>query len=883
MRRILAFWVFATLLISGVSAQNVQIKGVVVHEKTGVAIPGATITQTGTTNSATADSNGTFSLTVDSSTTILEVLAKGFTDKIVHLAQPVTELTIRLAPVETPPVIAPSQAGGSKIRIFGKVTDEKDSSAMIGVTVLVRGTTNGARTDLDGNYELFVEPGTHMLEFSFVGYEKRSNLITVLDGKEKQVDMLMGMTSREMDIIVVTGNKTSKRLVEEVTSMEVLGAQVINQQNAKMDEAMNKVPGVNMLGKTISIRGGSGFSDATGNRVLALLDEVPIISPENGSIVWEMMPIEVLDQVEVIKGSSSALYGSSALNGVINFRTVQPKDEMVNKVLINYGVYDQPRQRTWNQWWHRKVINQRKDTVDRVVHPMFGGGQFLHAKQYGALGVVLAGSYQQDQGFRQNNDYKRVRLAAKLRYIPKKMQNLTAGLNMTFFHQTAKDFFASQGIATYMYIPTEVVLTRFRFFTIDPYVNYYDKKDNRHSLKFRVFSALTNSTTGDSTEATQFYYDYSFHRNFKKAGVILTAGSNGFYSLIKGKTFGDLVPDIKSIKYFGTRDVLNFAGYVQVEKKFFEKLTLSGGLRLEFAQLSDDVVRNRLPLINLLNRIKDKHTNLHAPVTPLFRFGLNYQATKGTFIRASFGQGFRYPAMSEKYVYTIRSGAQVFPNPDLRPENGWSAEVGIKQGLQVSKWTAYFDLSGFIMRYHDMIEFQVIQNLPDTIIPYGIPFRAENITDARIMGLEFSAVAQGQIFGVPLNFLVGYTYLDPRNLAYDPSDPNSTKLLKNRIQHSAKADIQATYKGLILGLSCFYNSYMKEVDNLGIGALKVVNQFRKTHSKGDFVMDIRTGYNYKNKFTFTFLVKNIFNREYMLRPALIEAPRNYTFQVGYNF
>lgn len=883
MRRILTFWALVTLLISGATAQNVEIKGVVVNEKTGAFIAGITVKQSGTTNSAVTNDEGAFTLLVDSSTTIIEATGKDFKDKIIHLEQPLTDLTIRLTPVEAPPVIAPSTAGGNKIRIYGTVTDEKDSSAVIGATVVVRGTTNGARTDLDGKYELFVEPGTHMLEFSFVGYEKRSSLVTVLDGKDRQVDMVMGMTSREMDIIVVTGNKTSKRLVEEVTSMEVLGAQVINQQNAKMDEAMNKVPGVNMLGKTISIRGGSGFSDATGNRVLALLDEVPIISPENGSIVWEMMPIEALDQVEVIKGSSSALYGSSALNGVINFRTVQPKEEMVNKVLINYGVYDQPRQRTWNQWWHRKVITQRHDTVDRVIHPMFGGGQFMHAKQYGPVGVVLAGSYQQDQGFRQNNDYKRVRLAAKLRYIPKKKQNLTAGLNMTFFHQTAKDFFASQGIATAMYIPTEVALTRFRFFTIDPYINYYDKKDNRHSLKFRVFSALTNSTTGDSTEATQLYYDYSFHRNFKKAGVILTAGSNGFYSIIKGKTFGDLIPDIKKIKYFGSRDILNFAAYVQVEKKFFEKLTLSGGLRFEFAQLSDDVVRNRLPLINVLNRISNKQMNLFAPITPLFRFGLNYQATKGTFIRASFGQGFRYPAMSEKYVYTIRSGAQVFPNPDLRPENGWSAEIGIKQGLQVSKWTAYFDLSGFVMRYHDMIEFQVVQNLPDTIIPYGIPFQAQNITDARIMGLEFSAVAQGQIFGVPLNFLLGYTYLDPRNLAYDAANPNSTKILKYRIQHSAKADIQATYKGVILGLSAFFNSFMKEVDNTGIGALKVVGQFRKTHDKGDFVMDIRTGYNYKNKVTFTFLVKNIFNREYMLRPALIEAPRNYTFQVGYNF
>jgi iron complex outermembrane receptor protein len=87
----------------------------------------------------------------------------------------------------------------------------------------------------------------------------------------------------------------------------------------------------------------------------------------------------------------------------------------------------------------------------------------------------------------------------------------------------------------------------------------------------------------------------------------------------------------------------------------------------------------------------------------------------------------------------------------------------------------------------------------------------------------------------------------------------------------------------MFGISAFYNSFMKEIDNVGVGALGVVSKFRATHNKGDFVMDIRTGYNYKDKLTINLICKNVLNREYMLRPALIEAPRNFTFQVGYNF
>ena len=778
-----------------------------------------------------------------------------------------------------------------KINVTGTVTDEKDNAPMPGVTVLVKGTTNGTQTDDNGKYSLEVEPGTHNLEFRAVSYTTRTILVTTLDGKNREVNMKMAVESQELDIVVVTGSKYEKKLSEEVVTMEVLKATVITQQNARMDEALNKVPGVNMIGKSISIRGGSGFSDATGNRVLALLDEMPIIGPENGGILWEMVPIEALEQVEIIKGSSSALYGSSALNGVLNMRTINPTPEGKNKLLLNYGFYDQPRQRTWNWWWQKQHINKRGDTITRPGLRMFGGGQFTHAKQYGDFGVVVTGAYNQDQGFRQHNDFKRGRLSAKLRYTPSKLKNLTVGMNATFFHQNLKDFFASQGIATKMYIPTEIVLQSQRSLTFDPYINYYDKKENRHALKFRIYNTVSNSTTGDSTACTQLYYDYSFLRKFNKINLVITTGTNGFYSVIRGKTFGDLVANINDIKFFNTRDIMNFAAYIQAEKKFFEKLTVSGGIRFEFARLADETVQNRLPLINLIANAGNKGTkkNIYSPVTPLFRFGLNYQATEGTFIRGSFGQGFRYPALSEKYTYTIRSGAQVFPNDSLRPENGWSAEIGIKQGVKISKWMAYFDLSGYVMRYHDMIDFQ---NYPGAytdsvggqpIELYGIPFRATNVVDARVMGVEFSAIANGKLFGVPLNFIIGYAYLDPRNLSFNPNDPNSTKILKYRIQHSVKIDAQSTYKSFMFGISAFYNSFMKEIDNVGVGALGVVSKFRATHNKGDFVMDIRTGYNYKDKLTINLICKNILNREYMLRPALIEAPRNFTFQVGYNF
>ncbi len=889
-------YVIIGLLFSLVAfAQQGNLHGFVVNNK-GIALSGVKVSVSPGGLTTQTDSSGTYSLQLDSGAYNVEFTRAGYgtISKAVNI-EPAGDATVdadmqAVESIATPDVPAANKPAAGTYKIYGTVTDEKDKSPMFGVGVLVKGTTNGAQTDIDGKYELMVAPGTYTLEFSYIGYAKRNLTVSILIEKEKKLDVKMGEEVRDLDIVVVTGTKYDKKLSEEVVSMEVLKSSVINQNNARMDEAMNKVPGVNMLGKTISIRGGSGFSDATGNRVLALLDDMPIISPENGSIRWETVPIEALEQVEIIKGSASALYGSSALNGVLNMRTINPKPEMVNKVLINYGFYGQPYQRNWNAWWNRKVIKHNGDTINRVQRPMFGGAQFLHAKQYGDFGIVLCGGYNQDQGFRQNNDYKRVRMTAKLRYTPHKLANLTIGLNMNFFHETLKDFFTGSGLGKFMYVPSEVVLTRTRTFNIDPYINYYDKKENRHSLKFRVYSTMYNSNagvanggTGDSTAATQYYMDYSFLRKFNKINLVVITGLNGFYSVIRGKTFGDIDSTLVNPGgiLYNTRTVGNIAAYIQVEKKFFNKLTITGGMRLEFAMLDTSLVYYPFNALSKAAK-RDSLNPIKSPVAPLFRFGLNYQATEGTFIRASIGQGFRYPSLAEKFVHTVRSGAEVFPNKNLRPETGWSAELGIKQGVKISKWMAYFDVAGYIMQYHDMIEFQ-LYDVPAGITAVGIPFQAVNIGNARILGCELSAVANGKIFGVPLNFLIGYSYLDPENLNYDPSNPKSVKILKYRIQHSAKADIQTNYKGVTVGISAFFNSFMKNIDEGGIGALKVVKDFRAAHNKGDFVMDIRAGYSYKEKATFMFICKNILNREYMLRPALIEAPRNFTFQVGYSF
>ncbi len=118
---------------------------------------------------------------------------------------------------------------------------------------------------------------------------------------------------------------------------------------------------------------------------------------------------------------------------------------------------------------------------------------------------------------------------------------------------------------------------------------------------------------------------------------------------------------------------------------------------------------------------------------PIFRAGINWQAADYTYLRASFGQGYRYPSIAEKFASTTLGSVKIIPNPSIQPESGWSSEIGIKQGVAAGKITGQADLSVFCLQNKDLIEFMFgLYPGPDG----GLGFRATNLEQARVYGYE---------------------------------------------------------------------------------------------------------------------------------------------------
>ena len=321
-----------------------------------------------------------------------------------------------------------------------------------------------------------------------------------------------------------------------------------------------------------------------------------------------------------------------------------------------------------------------------------------------------------------------------------------------------------------------------------------DKKENKHSVKFRYYNRYNTNFGYEELITNHLYGEYTYHSELKSLGLNVVTGISGFYTNTKGATFNNK-----------SHTSSNLGGFVQVDKKFLNKITLSAGLRAEFNLIDTIIPQNEIPIFSWMK----KSGKVFSPVKPVIRLGINYEPFKGTYFRASYGEGFRVPTINEYFVFTAR-GAVVKPNPDVLPERAWSAEIGVKQALKVGKWQGYFDIAGFVTDYQNYIEFKINQDQNG-----GIFFRAENVAKlARVSGFEVSALGQGKLFGVPLNFLAGYTFTSPIDFEKKDNPRNfkySQYILDYRNLHSFKADVEASYKSFTVGFATLYNSNMVNI------------------------------------------------------------------------
>jgi len=785
----------------------------------------------------------------------------------------------------------------------GKAIDARSGEPLVNANIrMLANAAKGTITDIDGIYSIVLDTGNQTLVCEYIGSVADTFTVRIKTDAIAEHNISLRSNTELLRTVVVSSGKFAQKLEELTVSMEVLKPGLIaNKNTTNIQTALEQVPGLTIIDGDPQIRGGSGFTFGVGSRVAIVVDGIPLLSGDAGRPEWSYIPVENIEQVEIIKGSSSVLYGSSAINGVINIRSAYPR--LKPKTVISYsaGGYSAPQHPASN--WYNGAI------------PGFMNLNFLHSEIiHNNLDFVIGGNFNIDQGYigpapalgymplslknalhltdsiptYNNRDMlsTRGRLNFSLRYRSKKRTGLSYGINGNGMLNKTNMVLAWLGDSTGLYrgYPGAVFMEQQTFFNLDPFIRYDAGNGVTHSLVTRVFHTDDQISNNQSTSGTLYYGEYQLQRKYKELNLNFTGGVVSSVAQTKAQLYDSS----------GTPDnrVTNIAGYIQIDKKVLEVLNLSGGVRYEYF----------------------KTNNLESVAQPIFRAGASLKVLQGTWVRTSFGDGYRYPTITERYISTHAGLFGVFPNPGLQPETSKNFELGIKQGFKIGDCMGYLDVAGFQQNYHNTIEYLFGTWQPSVSL---VGFKFVNTGDSRVSGADISLACatpeSNKKFGITA--LVGYTYVDPISLTPDliygvtkpiqaGSKPDSlsfrstsldtgSNTLKYRFKHLFKADIEVRIYKVSIGASYRYYSKMANIDNAfqeiendtksikGLPQIVVVDYW-KSHN-GFNIFDARVAYKLNEKQKISVVGNNIFNVAYFLRPLKIEPPRSVAVQYVYTF
>ena len=221
-------------------------------------------------------------------------------------------------------------ASQENLTVSGVVTSAADQLPLIGVSVQVKGTSNGAITDLDGNYSVSVASG-QTLVFSYIGFKTQEIQIT----NQKTLNVVMEEDSETLDEVVVVGYGVQKKKLVTGATVQVKGETLAKMNtNSPLQAMQGQTPGVNISSTSgqpgesmkVSIRGLGTVGNAS---PLYLIDGV-------GGDISTLNPADI-ESIDVLKdAASAAIYGAQAANGVVLITT---KSGKAGKAQISFDAY----------------------------------------------------------------------------------------------------------------------------------------------------------------------------------------------------------------------------------------------------------------------------------------------------------------------------------------------------------------------------------------------------------------------------------------------------------------------------------------------------------------------------------------------------------------
>lgn len=594
--------------------------------------------------------------------------------------------------------------------------------------IYLEGTPFGTSSNAQGYFSLSdIPPGTYTLKVSALGYLAKSTEIVLRPGQKLTQNFNLPKDAFNLSTVVVTGSRNEVERYNSPVIVNTLDAKIFQaSQSVNIAEGLNFSPGLRVENNCQNC----GFTQLRMNGLdgpysQVLINSRPVFSALAGVYGLEMLPANMIDRVEVVRGGGSVMYGGNAIAGTVNIITQDPYENSfevgLNQALINGEASDRTVNFNGslvsddlNSGISLFGLNRNRDYWDangdgfseivKLQNTTIGFDAF---HKFNPRNKLKLGAYYINEYRRGGNKFD---LFPHQTDLTEELQHNILSSNLSFDHLSANRKHKFSAYASLQRVER---------------ASYYggggrvlSPGDSLSEADLLAINAYGQSE--DLSSVTGLQYHYYLNRIFT-----LTAGSEYSYNSVQDEMpgYGRLID----------QTVGTWGNFVELEIKPNEKLSILAGARLD-----------RLRINGLYNLAEEQLRNEESFPVVVPRLSAMYKLQDNLKIRASFAQGYRGPQAFDEdlHIETVGGAARFIRiDPNIELERSNSATLSLNYDRFIGRMQINLVVEGFYTELNNPFIFA-----NQTELPSGVAVVTKrNGSGARVSGLNLEAnIALGE-------------------------------------------------------------------------------------------------------------------------------------------
>ena len=546
---------------------------------------------------------------------------------------------------------------GAQNKIAGKITDQ-NHLPLTGAAIFIADMNKGTVSDINGNYELLNLPnGKIKIQFSFIGFTNRIETIE-LEGATVELNIILTQTAIETEEIVVTGGYNSTQHANAV-KIDILKLDALTVKSTpNFAEILTQVPGVDMISK------GSGVSKPV-IRGLSM-DNILIL---NNGVRYENYqysshhPLGIdefgIEDVEIIKGPASLLYGSDAIGGVINF--IKEKPAPIGSIIGDYNLqmFSNTLGMTNNlgiKGTSKKFFGGIRAGQKTNTDFLQGGGAFVPNSRFNEMSIMANTGYTSKVGtFKLFYDYNNQKLGLVEDEAIKEITE-RGRENKIWYQEFNTHLLSSQN---------KLYLGKF---------------------KLDINAAHQNTELIHFGEVGVYEIQMKLATTTYEAKLHLPSKENTEY-IIGFQGFNQVNTNVnnRETKLLPDASIKNYSAFGLLQYTFFKKLKLQTGIRYDNKSITTQTIGLPTDTMTYRAAIDKYYGSLSGS------FGATYNLSEELLFRTNFAAAYRTPNLAELTSNGQHELRYEIGDQNLVPENAYETDLSI----HYHKGNFMIDVAGF--------------------------------------------------------------------------------------------------------------------------------------------------------------------------------------------